>query len=250
MNVSRRIVFALGIATVAATALSQRDFVSNGPPGPSSAYLRNAALPEFNLKLQYAARNDADRTETLVGAGVDALKLVPRLATASGYRTDESVTSLAGIAYFKQKWPKWTFNAEGVYGANLHHLTMIGGYAVRDVLQIPESDVWTYAPTNTLSLWTEAMTTGERWQMGVFAGYSKNLGARQAIVNPGFERGANIDQLYRISPRLIYNVGKIRFAGETELTGASYGTPDGFGKVRGAKFVTNLRLLFAAYYFF
>jgi hypothetical protein len=245
-----RFIRTFGKVSLIATALSQRDFVSNGPQGPSSVYLRNAALPEFNLKLQYAARNDAEKTETLAGAGVDALKLVPRLATASGYRTDESVTSLAGMAYFKRKGQKWTFKAEGIYGSNLHHLTMIGGYAVRDVLQIPESDVWTYAPTNTLSLWTEAMTTGERWQTGVFAGYSKNLGARRAIVNPGFERAANIDQLYRISPRLIYNVGKIRFAGETELTGASYGTPDGFGKVRGAKFVTNLRLLFAAYYFF
>ena len=239
-----------GRVSLTATALSQRDFVSNGPQGPSSIYLRNAALPEFNLKLQYAARNEAAKTETLVGAGVDVLKLVPRLATASGYRTDESVTSLAGIAYFKRKWPQWTFKAEGVYGSNLHHLTMIGGYAVRDVPQVPESDFWTYAPTDTLSLWTEAMTTGERWQTGVFAGYSKNLGARQAIVSPGYARGANIDRLYRISPRLIYNVGKIRFAGETELTGAAYGTPDAFGKVQGAKFVTNLRLLFAAYYFF
>ncbi|MGA2531872.1 MAG: hypothetical protein ABSG19_02430 [Candidatus Aminicenantales bacterium] len=245
-----RFIRTFGKVSLVATALSQRDFVSNGPQGPSSVYLRNAALPEFNLKVQYAARNDTEKTETLVGAGVDALKLVPRLATASGYRTEESVTSLAGMAYLKRKGPKWTFKAEGIYGSNLHHLTMIGGYAVRDVLQIPESDFWTYAPTNTLSFWTEAMTTGERWQTGVFAGYSKNLGARQGIVSPGFARGANIDQLYRMSPRLIYNVGKIRLAGETELTGASYGTPDGSGKVRGAKFVTNLRLLFAAYYFF
>jgi hypothetical protein len=239
-----------GRVSLTATALSQRDFVSSGPQGPSSVYLRNAALPEFNLKLQYAARNDAEKTETVVGAGVDALKLVPRLATASGYRTDESVTSLAGIAYFKQKWPKWTFKAEGVYGANLHHLTMLGGYAVRDVPRIPEADTWTYAPTNTLSLWTEAMTSGERWQTGIFAGYSKNLGARQDIISPGFARGANIDELYRVSPRIIYNVGKMRFAGEAELTRAAYGTPDGLGKVRDAAFITNIRLLFAAYYFF
>jgi len=245
-----RYIRTFGKVSLVATALSQRDFVSNGPQGPSSAYLRNAALPEFNLKLQYAARNKAAETETLVGAGVDIMKLVPRLATASGYRTDASVTSLAGMAYFKQKWPKWTFKAEGVYGSNLHHLTMSGGYAVRDVPQIPESDFWTYAPTNTLSVWTEAQTTGERWQTGIFAGYSKNLGARQDIVSPAFARGPNIDQLYRISPRLIYNAGKIRFAGETELTGASYGIPDALGKARGAKFIANLRLLFAAYYFF
>lgn len=239
-----------GRVSLTATALTQRDYVSDGPEGPSSAYLRNAVLPELNLKLQYASKNEAKKTETLAGAGLDLLKLAPRLATASGYQTDESVTSLAGIAFFKQKWLKWTFKTEGVYGANLYHLTMLGGYAVRDIAPIPGVDTWSYAPTNTVSLWTEAMTNGERWQTGVFAGWSKNLGARQAIVSPAFVRGPNIGQLYRISPRLIYNVGKIRFAGETELTGASYGTPDAFGKVQGAKFVANLRLLFAAYYFF
>jgi hypothetical protein len=42
----------------------------------------------------------------------------------------------------------------------------------------------------------------------------------------------------------------MRFAGEVELTAASYGTPDLFGKVADARFVRNLRLLLAAYYFF
>ena len=51
-------------------------------------------------------------------------------------------------------------------------------------------------------------------------------------------------------PRLVYNAGKMRFAGEVELTAASYGAPDAFGKVRDARFVRNLRLLLAAYYFF
>ena len=68
-----RFIRTFGKVSLVATALSQRDFVSNGPQGPSSVYLRNAALPEFNLKLQYAASNDTDKTETQVGAGVDAL---------------------------------------------------------------------------------------------------------------------------------------------------------------------------------
>ena len=41
-----------GAWSVAATALAQRDFLSNGPDGASSTYARNAAVPEFNLKLQ------------------------------------------------------------------------------------------------------------------------------------------------------------------------------------------------------
>lgn len=247
-----RFVRAFGRTSVIATAMTQRDYVSNGPLGPSSVYLRNAVLPELNLKLQYAKANEAAKTETIAGAGVDFLKLVPRLATASGFATDESVTSVAGMAYFKRKWQRWTFKAEGIYGGNLHHLTMQGGYAVRED-PFMAYEVWSYSPTDGLSLWSEVQTNGAPWQAGLFAGYYRNYGARSALSpDPAqvFARDHNIADIYRLSPRVLYNVGRMRFALESELTGAGYGTPDAFGKVQSARHVTNLRLLFAAYYFF
>jgi len=238
-----------GKVSLVATALAQRDFVSNGPDGTSSVYLRNAALPEFNLKLQVASKNDSRKTETVAGVSADVMKLAPRIVTAAGYKTDESVTGLAAMAFFKQKWAKWTWKAEAVWGQNLHHLTMLGGYAVRGVADEVRLD-WNYTPIDTLSCWTEVQTNGAPWQTGLFAGYSKNLGSRHTISGANYARGFNIDELYRLSPRLVYNIGKMRFAGEAELTAASYGTPDVFGKVQDARFVRNLRLLFAAYYFF
>ena len=238
-----------GGVSLAATALAQRDFVSTGPEGTSSVYLRNAALPEFNLKLQFAAKNGARKTETVAGVGADLMKIAPRIVTALGYATDESLTGLAAMAFFKQKWPNWTWKAEAVWGQNLHHLTMLGGYAVRDVVDQVRLD-WAYTPIATLSLWTEMQTNGKTWQTGIFAGYSKNLGSPHEIIGTSYSRGFNIDEIYRLSPRLLYNAGKMRFAGEVELTAASYGTPDLFGKVREARFVRNVRLLLAAYYFF
>jgi len=238
-----------GRVSLAATALAQRDFASTGPDGATSAYLRNAALPEFNLKLQYAARNDARKTETAAGLGADVMKIAPRIVTAAGYETDESLTGLAAMAFFKQKWPQWTWKAEAIWGQNLHHLTMLGGYAVRDVLDPVRLD-WSYTPIETISLWTEIMTNGTAWQAGLFAGYSKNLGSSHEITGATYGRGGDIDELYRLSPRLVYNTGKMRFVGEVELTAASYGTPDAFGKVLDAGYVRNVRLLLAAYYFF
>lgn len=238
-----------GGVSLVATALAQRDFTSNGPDGASSVYLRNAALPEFNLKLQLASKNDARKTETVAGIGADVMKLSPRIVTALGYATDESLTGLAAMAFFKQKWPRSTWKAEAVWGQDLHHLTMLGGYAVRAIIDETRLD-WAYTPIATLSLWTEVQTNGAPWQTGLFAGYSKNLGSPNEITGASYARGFNIDELYRLSPRLVYNVGKMRFAGEAELTAASYGTPDLFGKVRDARFVRNLRLLLAAYYFF
>ncbi|HOW86072.1 MAG TPA: hypothetical protein P5119_02805 [Candidatus Aminicenantes bacterium] len=238
-----------GRVSLSATALAQRDFLSNGPDGTSSVYLRNSALPEFNLKLQYGTKNAARKTETVAGLGADVLRLAPRIVTALGYPTDESLTGLAAMAFVKLKWPKWSWKAEAVWGQNLHHLTMLGGYAVRGVVDEARGD-WSYTPIATLSLWTEVQTTGAPWQTGLFAGYARNLGSPHEIGGADFARGFNIGELYRLSPRLVYNAGKMRFAGEVELTAASYGAPDPFGKVRDARFVRNLRLLLAAYYFF
>ncbi len=238
-----------GAFSLTGTVVAQRDFVSPGPDGPSSSYLRNGVLPELNLKAQVDVKNETAGTESLAGAGIDYLRLAPRLATATGYTTDEKVGGFAAMAYVKQRWPKLTVKAEGVYGRDLYHLTMLGGYAV-DGMTDPERQYWDYTPIDVVSVWAEVQTNGAPWQTGVFAGWSRNLGVRHALVGLDFDRGFNIAELYRVSPRLLYNVGKLRFAGEVEVTGAAYGTPNVFDKVNGATFVTNVRLLFAAYYFF
>jgi len=245
-----RVTQTFGRLSLAATALAQRDFTSNGPDGASSVYLRNAALPEFNLKLQFGAKNDERKTETVAGVGGDLMTVAPRIVTAAGYATDEKLTGAAAMAFFKQKWAKWSWKAEAVWGQNLHHLTMLGGYGVHEVVD-PLTLAWSYAPVATFSAWTEVQTnTSGPWQTGLFAGYSKNLGSRHEITGAFYSRGSNIGELYRLSPRLLYNVGKVRLAAEVEWTAASYGTPDLFGKVLDARFVRNVRLLLAAYYFF
>lgn len=235
--------------SVIATALSQRDFASNGPEGVSSVYLRNAAVPEFNLKAQYAAKNEKAGTETLLGFGVDYMTIAPRITTETGYKTSESLGSAAAMAYVKRRIPGWTFKAEVVYGQNLHHLTMIGGYGVSDVTD-QVSRTQRYTPLETISVWAEVHSNGARWQTGVFGGYARNLGSDRPIMGPSYSRGANIRDLYRISPRLVYNSGKLRLAAEAELTSAAYGAPDAQGRVRGATRVANIRLLLATYYFF
>jgi hypothetical protein len=235
--------------SLVATAMTQRDFVSSGPEGASSAYLRNAVLPELNLKCQYVWKNERNGHELLCGIGVDYLKLVPRLSTNTGYRADEAISNGAGMAYAKYTMPDWTFKCEGIYGQNLYHLTMLGGYAVHDMMDAVRQD-FDYTGLKNFSLWAEAHTNGEKFQAGLFAGYSKNLGSKETVDGEIYSRGFTIDSLYRIAPRAFYNSGKLRLAGEIEWTAAAYGAPDNMGVVMDAKLVPNLRLLGAVYYFF
>jgi hypothetical protein len=238
----------IGRFNLIATALAQRDFVSNGPDGASSVYARNAVVPEFNLKAQYNWKCEGG-CEVLAGLGGDVLTLRPRLATTLGYQTSTTLTTTAWMAYVKVKTSTATMKAEAVYGGNLHHLTMIGGYGVGEVTDQAKG-FESYAALDTFSVWAEVMTGGEKFQAGLFGGYAKNLGAKKTITTTVFARGANIDLLYRLAPRVLFNSGKVRFAAELEWTAAAYGTPDAKGLVRDTKTFSNLRLLGGVYYFF
>jgi hypothetical protein len=234
--------------SLSATALTQRDFPSNGPEGASTVYARNAALPEFNLNLQYRRLCEAG-CESVFGAGLDYKRLRPRLATTAGFATDAGLGDWAGMVYWKLKKEAFTVKAEAVYGQNLHHLTMMGGYAVAAVADELREEA-SYASTENLSLWGEIQTNGTSFQTGLFLGYTKNFGAGKDILGPFYSRGADIDAVYRIAPRAVYNTGKLRLAGELEYTAAAYGTIGADGRVSDARWMGNFRVLGAVYYFF
>ncbi len=241
--------------------MSQIDFVSSGPEGPSAKYLRNTVLPESNLRFEYLSQFKEGH-EFYMGVGGNYLSLTPRLQTEFSYKTDQTIGGFTGMAYLKVKIPKATFKFEGIYGQNLYNVLMLGGYAVHDITDW-ETGFREYTPVKTLSLWTDIHSNGKLWQVGLFAGYTKNLGSEETIrafnyiidnitsVDNGvYLRGSDIEYVYRVSPRLIYNTGRVRFAGEIEYTVAAYGQPDPKGIVQNSEEVGNLRFLFATYIFF
>ena len=100
-----------------------------------------------------------------------------------------------------------------------------------------------------MSVWSDIHTNGSKVQVGLFGGYTKNLGASESVLAVMGGR-SNIDFVYRVAPRVIFNSGKMRFAFEVEYTTAGFGTINNMGVVENATDVSNLRLLLAAYYFF
>jgi hypothetical protein len=137
----------------------------------------------------------------------------------------------------------------GVYSGNGYALSMIGGYAVKSITDATKGFV-DYANIRTIAFWGDLSTNGEKWQAALFGGFSRNLGAGSEIKGPFYSRGNNIDYLYRVAPRVLLTVNKIRFAAELEYTAAAYGTVNNKGYVSDSEPVGNLRLLLSAYYFF
>ena len=233
----------LGKLKLTAAILSQRDFQSNGPAGLSSSYLRNAALPDLHAQLQYSSGS------ILAGCGFDYKMLVPRLVTTRNVATDGSIGSTAFLGYVRFNLDPVTVKTEATYGGNLADMLMLGGYGVKST--DPLSGLETYSALKSFSWWGE-ISAGKDIEVALFGGYSKNLGADDNLTGALYGRGTDIDQLFRISPRVVWNIGKVRFASEFEYTSAAYGTPNGLnkGKVENVKTVANARLLLAAYYFF
>lgn len=226
-----------------AVAASQRDFTSNGPEGFSSVYLRYSVVPNLNAQLQYLGDN------IFGGAGIDYKIITPRISTTKKVKTDESISSLSFTGFAKLNIDPVTFKLQGVYGSNLADHLMLGGYAVKSADTL--SGIEEYTALNCLSVWGE-ISVGKDIEYAVFAGYTKILGANDNINGPYYGRGTNVENVFRISPRVQFNFGSLRISTEFEYTSAGYGTPNNLnkGKIENLKNFTNMRILGAIYYFF
>ncbi len=241
------------------TAFSQRDFTNTGPNGASSIYLRNSAIPTLDLNIKYVSKN------LVAGVGGNFKSLVPKTSViaAAGadsgktFKADERINSIAFMGFLKVVSDQFTFKAEGVYGGNMYDLLMLGGYGIKEI--DPFTGAEEYTNIKTLSVWTD-LSYGTDLQVGLFAGYTKNLGADADIfswyeggsqyLDNIYSRGKNIASIIRVSPRIQYSQGKTRFACEVEYTAAKYGWTNWDGKVLNSESVGNVRLLLAAFLFF
>ncbi len=241
-NPQVRLTQSFGSMKVIAAAAAQRDFMSMGPDGTTSKYLRNSVVPNMHLQAQYYMG------KSLFGAGVDYKSLTPRLAVG-GVVADEKVSAISAMAYAKLALDPVTIKLEGVMGNNLTDMLMLGGYGVKSIDET--TGVEEYTTLGNISAWGEIIY-GDEFQVALFAGVTMNQGAEDNYLGAPWARGYNIDQIMRVSPRLVWNSGKTRIATELEHTIADYGTPnmEDKGKVEDATSISNTRILVAVYYFF
>lgn len=222
-------------------ASSQRDIPSPGPDGASSAYLRNSNMPIWDAHIQYAQNG------FFAGAGTNFKMIKPRVKTSLNLETNSTVKSLSFMAYGKYETGLFSLKAETIYGENMSDYLLLGGYAVKNINSA--TDEHEYCNIRAVSGWTD-ISYGKDLSFGIFAGYSKNLGSPSNIKGAIYSRGSDINYIYRVSPRIIFNTGNIQAAFETEHTCAAYGKLNKKGKVYDNIPVSNTRFIAAFYYFF
>ena len=224
---------------LSAAAIWQMQYQSAGPVGGSAIYMKYGKTPEMYAALAYKSKG------FLLRAGVDMVSIKPRaLGTRDGVtvRVSDRKTSVLGYVFTQYSYKKFAVKAKTTFGQGGEHMNLMSGYA-----KIGENSdgSWNYASLRNSSSWV-SMSYGKKWQGVLFLGYVKNLGLAKAASGPlakadvyfcsnGF---SNINQMYRINPQIIYNIGKLNVGLEYQLTNVQYGEYDG-GKLDEYGLATN-----------
>jgi hypothetical protein len=185
---------------------------------------RNGVIPELVLSAEWTKKS------ITLGAGVDYNRIKPRMmitGTAGNKVSsiaDQYLSSTAFMAYGRYKKDKLTLLLKGYLGDNMQNLTLPGGYGVASFDTITGKETYTSYKTYTAAL---NLVYGQKWQIGLFAGYGGNLGTNDALKNFGgkpktYGLFTSMQTMYRVAPHVSLNLPKFRLVAEYEMTSANY----------------------------
>ena len=225
--------------TITGSALWQMQYTSMGPAGSSADYMKYGLIPEFYAGATYKSGG------FLVRAGVDVLSIRPRIQgelNGEKVKVDDRITTASVFAYAQYNKGLFSAKAKTTYGSAGEHMGLMSGYV--NMGQISEgglpasADTWEYAPLHSSSSWL-SLAYGKKWQGVLFLGYMKNLGLAGPNVDttpgPGadyipvsdvyFNKNgfANMNQMFRVSPEVLYTFGKFVVGLEWQYTAVQYG---------------------------
>jgi hypothetical protein len=181
---------------------------------------RNGVVPELVLSAEWTKKS------ITLGAGVDYNRIKPRMMTTDtskvGSIANEYLSSTAFMVYGRYKKDKLTILLKGYYGDNMQNLTLPGGYGVATRDAATQKETYTSYTTYTSAL---NIVYGQKWQIGLFAGYGGNLGTKEKLCDPKtYGLFNNMQTMYRVAPHISLNLPKFRLVAEYERTSANYGT--------------------------
>ena len=108
-----------------------------------------------------------------------------------------------------------------------------------------------YTPIRNSSTWVNVVY-GQKWKPGVFLGYIKNLGTKDALVSKSlYGTGTDVDQVVTGGAELTYNLPHWKFGLEYTLCSAWYGDLNvSNGKITDTHSVRNNRVVATAIFMF
>lgn len=244
--------------TLTGGIIYQMQYLSAGPNGASDNYLKYSCVPEIYAGATFKSNNGFTGR-----VGVDVLSIKPRWRDGAGNKVDDRITTINPYVYVQYVNKDFSINGKVVYASAGEHFNMLSGYGVSKVNADGSMD---YAPLHSTASFL-SVKYGRKVQVQGMIGYVKNLGTSESLVADKTVDGKdytktsnlyisgngfhNLNQLFRVTPTVLYNLGKLSFGLEYDITAAQYGKYEESGYVNasnglvdgGLHWITNHRLL-------
>ena len=227
--------------TLTAAGLWQMQYLSTGPDGQSAEYMLYGKTPEGYLGLSVHDKG------FLMRVGANVLSISPRhqgsVVGANGnevqVQVNDRITTASPFLYLQYKNGDFSIKAKTIFAEAGEHMNMNGGYGVK---AINEDGSYAYTPTRTSATWLSVVYGGkvgaqeekhpQNLQGILFGGFVHNFGTKEALLDEDgdgkadmffYPRANNMRQMWRLSPTLLYTVGKFQLGLEYEITSVNYG---------------------------
>lgn len=231
--------------TLTAAGLWQMQYLSTGPGNLQSAeYMLYGKTPEAYLGLSIHDKGWIFR------AGADVLSISPRhlgtvndatLGKAVQVKVNDRITTASPFLYLQYKKGEFSFKAKTIFAESGEHMNMYGGYGIKNV---KADGSYEYTPIRHSTSWISLVYGGkvgaqedkhpQKLQGILFGGYVHNFGTKEALMDVDSDgkyttteffylRSAAMNQMWRLSPTLLYSVGKFQLGLEYEITSVQYG---------------------------
>ena len=226
--------------TLTAAGLWQMQYLSTGPEGQSAEYIAYSKTPEAYLGLSFHDKG------WIVRAGADVLSISPRHlgavkandgVTSVQVKVNDRITTASPFVYIQYKKGEFSIKAKSIFAQSGEHMNMNGGYGVK---KVNADGSYEYTPTRMSSSWVSIVYGGkvgaqegkhaQKLQGILFGGYVHNLGTQEALATNadgslvGFYclKAKNLNQMWRLSPTLLWTIGKFQLGCEYEITSVNY----------------------------
>lgn len=217
--------------SITAALLWQMQYNSAGPDGSSAKYIKWGCTPETYVGLNYKSGGLTAK------AGVDVSSIAPRIRNEAGARVSERMTSVSPFVFVGYKKGDFSIKAKSILAQDGSHMNLNGGYAI---VGGDEATGYTYAPSRNSSSWV-SLSYGKKWQFILFGGYVKNFGVKGIALEESSSESEssdvnkplglywckhsfdNMNSMWRVTPSVVRNLGKLQFGVEYEMTTARYG---------------------------
>lgn len=252
--------------TLTGSLLWQMQYCSVGP-SPTGASTQAADFIMYSKTPEAYLGLSVHTNGFLLRAGADVLSIKPRqigMVNVGGntisVNVKDRITTASPFLYVQYKKDEFSIKAKTIFSEAGEHMNLNSGYGVK--AKNPDGS-WEYTPLRASSSWLSIVYGGkigaqedkhpQKLQGILFAGYIENLGTKEALYDANNDghpddlytpRANNMNRMWRLSPTLLYTVGKFQLGLEYEITSVQYGKnlgTDGLAK-DDLHWVTNHRV--------